>query len=682
MSKSIRVLIIEDSEDDTLLLLRTLQRNGYNPIYQRVETKEALKDALANNVWDIILSDYLMPKLSGLDALTILKESGLDLPFILVSGAVGEETAVQLMKAGAHDYINKDNLTRLIPAIEREILEAKIRHQRRIAEQNLKKSEERYRNLINNLSDLIIEADLNGNSTYLSPQLYKMFGVLPEELIGKSIITWIHPDDKQKALDAMKNALNSDEPEIFEIRIRHKDGHYVFVSINGRLIKSDDGAKYLAVIRDITAQKRAERNLRESEEKYRLITENANDIIIVIDYNYKVEYINEKAYSNLMGYSKVNLIGQKITDLLPEITLSENQSQMLNFVEKIFIKGEDTREIQLLRKDGATIWVEFKGHIFIDKNGNQKGLIISRDITERKALEEARKNYMQDLEKEVAEKTRKLKKETKELQITLAKLKASQERLIQSEKLASIGLLAAGIAHEINNPIMGIINYAEILRKEIGENHLIDLNSKPYSFINSIIKEAERISAIVEDLLTFARKDLGKYIYEDINTVIKSSLSLLYSKITSSQIKIQLNFHEKLPKIPMKPQNIQQVILNIIQNSIAALDEKFGIYTTGNIKKILIQTFLITRKNKKFVKISITDNGQGIKKKNLQKIFDPFFTTKSHTKEQGIGLGLSISYRIIKDHGGEIQIRSKWKKFTTVNILLPIKHNSSEKKHV
>ncbi|MEE9168096.1 MAG: adenylate/guanylate cyclase domain-containing protein [Candidatus Neomarinimicrobiota bacterium] len=134
MSTALRVLLIEDSEDDAQLLLRELRRGGYEPTYERIETPEAMKAALDDRTWDIIISDYVMPHFSGPAALGLLKESGLDLPIIIVSGKIGEEAAVAMMKAGAHDYIMKDNPARLVPAIERELKEAEMRRERMEAE--------------------------------------------------------------------------------------------------------------------------------------------------------------------------------------------------------------------------------------------------------------------------------------------------------------------------------------------------------------------------------------------------------------------------------------------------------------------------------------------------------------------------------------------------------------------
>lgn len=140
MEKLLHVLIVDDSENDALLLVYELKRGGFAPIVERVETAEAMEAALSNKKWDVVLCDYHMPRFSAFEALEILKKQGIDIPFIIVSGAVGEETAVAAMKAGAHDYIMKDNLTRLVAAIERELEEAKIRHKQRETELQLEQS--------------------------------------------------------------------------------------------------------------------------------------------------------------------------------------------------------------------------------------------------------------------------------------------------------------------------------------------------------------------------------------------------------------------------------------------------------------------------------------------------------------------------------------------------------------
>ncbi|MCE5313496.1 MAG: PAS domain S-box protein [Armatimonadota bacterium] len=185
MNTSLRLLIVEDSEDDAFLLIRHLKQGGYDLTYRRVETAGEMSAALDEQQWDVVISDYVMPHFSGLSALKVMQEKGIDLPFIVVSGKIGEHIAVEAMKAGAHDYVLKDNLARLIPAIRREIQEAKDRQERRRVQDALKESERRLAEIINFLPDATFAIDENGIIIAWNRATEKMTGYKAEEMLGK-----------------------------------------------------------------------------------------------------------------------------------------------------------------------------------------------------------------------------------------------------------------------------------------------------------------------------------------------------------------------------------------------------------------------------------------------------------------------------------------------------------------
>lgn len=181
MGKSLRVLIVEDSEDDTALVLETLKERDFHPVYKRVETPEEMIDALRQSQWDVVVSDYTMPHFNALSAMRLIKEAGLDIPFIIVTGSIGEEIAVRAMKAGAHDYMMKDNLSRLSPAIEREMQEAIRRRQHRQADDELKNSRQQLRDLAARL-DSIREKERAWIAREIHDELGQLFTSIKYEL--------------------------------------------------------------------------------------------------------------------------------------------------------------------------------------------------------------------------------------------------------------------------------------------------------------------------------------------------------------------------------------------------------------------------------------------------------------------------------------------------------------------
>ena len=259
MNMPLRVLVVEDSEDDLTLLLRELVRGGFEPIYERVETTEEMTEALKRQEWDIVIADYVLPKFSGVQALRVLKESGLDLPFILVSGMIGEETAVEAMRAGAHDYLLKYNFTRLISVIKRELQEADIRRQRRQAAEALRLSEERYRRIVETATEGIWITDANNIISFVNQKMADMLGYSPREVVGKPMLEFV--DEKDRA--AMVESLDSHRKGVKEygdFKLRRKDDTVMWAIISSNPLADEQGnfVGALRMVTDITRRKKLE----------------------------------------------------------------------------------------------------------------------------------------------------------------------------------------------------------------------------------------------------------------------------------------------------------------------------------------------------------------------------------------------------------------------------------------
>ncbi len=388
MSTPLRVLIAEDSENDALLLVRELQRGGYEPVFERVMTAEAMASALEEKTWDVIIADYVMPGFDALAALKLVQKRDLDLPIIIVSGAVGEDRAVAAMKAGAHDFVIKDNLARLVPALEREIREARVRRERRLAEEALRESEERYRTFIEAATDIIATIDLDsGVISSVNRFVEETLGYKREQIVNKvSYLDLIHPDDRGEAQRRLEDRIYRDirHPNS-PYRLRKADGLYLDVEINGGLLLDNKGkpATYLAIIRDMTERKRADQALSESEERYRTLVDSSLTGIYVVQ-DGKIRFANKRFYE-MSSYTGEEVKTQPGLDRVHP----EDRERVAGAVARL-ISGEDTAahyEFRVLSKTGDVRWLESFG-VPIEYEGKPAILANMMDITERKTAEQ------------------------------------------------------------------------------------------------------------------------------------------------------------------------------------------------------------------------------------------------------------------------------------------------------
>lgn len=255
--KPLHVLIIEDSIDDAELIIREIQRGGYEVDWERVETKQAMQAALSRQRWDIILSDFSMPQFSALAALSTLKDSGLDIPFIVISGTIGEETAVAALKGGVHDFLVKDKLARLNPAIERELRDADARRSRREAET-------RYQLLVERLPMIVYLSPVDNmqHTTYVSPQIETILGYTPKEWLAnpKFWQTRLHPNDREGVIHTVEESERTGDPSSMEYRMLARDGKIVWFHDQAVLLRDDKGQPlyWQGIKVDVTTRKQAE----------------------------------------------------------------------------------------------------------------------------------------------------------------------------------------------------------------------------------------------------------------------------------------------------------------------------------------------------------------------------------------------------------------------------------------
>jgi PAS domain S-box-containing protein len=399
MGKPLNVLIIEDSEDDTLFLLRELEKGGYTPVYQRVETTKAMRAALQEKTWDIILSDYHLPRFSGLQALMLFKETGIDIPFILVSGMIGEELAVEAMKAGAHDYIMKGNLARLIPAIERELREVEERQKRRRMEHELQKEKDRAGLYLEIAGVMIVVINQDGLVTLINRKGCEILGYARDEIIGKNWFdTFIPEEIRSEERESFFKILSGDiKPmEYHENPLVTKEGKERLISwYNNFLI--DQSGKIIGSLssgEDITERKLMEKELRESEERYRDLIENVNDVLYVFDDKGTFNYVSSPVQT-MLGYSPSELVGRN----LDEFVYPADQPYVKDQFQKVLSGQVEPSEYRILNKAGEICWVRASSRAIIKEDTilGLRGLLT--DISQRKKAEDQNQQTLINLRK-------------------------------------------------------------------------------------------------------------------------------------------------------------------------------------------------------------------------------------------------------------------------------------------
>ncbi len=608
MGKSIQVLIVEDSEDDAALLIRTLKSGGYDPAYEIVEAPEAMAEALNRQEWDLAIADYSMPLFSGLDALQLLQDRDPDLSFILMSGQVGEDVAVEAMKAGAHDYILKSNPARLIPAVARELHDTGARRKNRQNEQALRELRDKYIALSTYSCDIILYVrHSDGRIIEANEAAVKEYGYSREELLGMTIYDLRIEDTCQLVDEQMKQA---DERGItFEAYHLRKDGSAFPVEVSSQSTTIKGERILLSIIRNITLR-------RQQEEKVLIankVFENTLAGIIVISHDGVVQRINP-AFTAITGYGEDDVIGQKVGILGYDAALASVDPS----------SGETWNK----RKDGTSYLEGFVLNAIKDEEGNVLQYLKSFcDITE---VEETKRERQLLLEQ--------------------------QEMM---HRLSSLSVLSAGIVHEIAQPLNAI---------KLSADGMLYLYSrglfKLEEFIESlkdIAGQAERINTLITQMRSFANAGCQNETTPcNLNEAVRSIINILGQRLSNHGITTRIEVDENLPAVVGTANGYEELVLNLLINAMSALDS-----VCKREKEIAIRTF--SQKNKAVIEIS--DNATGICDDIKDRIFEPLFTTKKIG--EGMGLGLSIAQSIVEKFNGSIDAQNNVNGGATFTVQLP-----------
>jgi len=630
-AQAARILYVEDNPEDAKLCLRQLKQAGFEPIADVVSTAEEFRERLSSTHYDLVLADYRIPGWSGLAALEVLQQEHKELPFILVTGALGEEAAVECIKKGAADFIVKDHLSRLPQVVRRALEETALREEKTRAEAALAASERRFRALVENSADGSALVTADGTYVYSSPASHGVLGYTPKELAGCNLFELIHSADLKGAREMFTQLLREPGRVLAgHFRFQHKNGSWRWVQVVGKNMLPDPSVGAIVInYLDVTESKRADDELAASEERFRKAF-NASPEPMTISHWPEGRYVDcNESFLRITGYRREEVIDR--TDI--EVRFwpkPEDRARCKQFLE------EHGRIIDLEVLFGAKSGEERTGLFsaeVIEIRGEQCVLTVMKDITERRSLE---------------------------------------EQLRLSQKMEAVGLLAGGVAHDFNNLLTVILGYGILLLKDLG---LEDPRRAP---LEGIRQAADRAAALTHQLLAFSRRQVLAPRLLDLNGVV-ADMDKMLRRLIGEHIELSTVLAPELGRVKADPGQIEQVIMNLVVNARDAMPVG-GKLTIETADVELDEAY--GRRHPvgapgPHVMLAVSDTGHGMDEETRARVFEPFFTTKE--KGKGTGLGLAVVYGIVKQSGGSIQIYSEPGLGTTFKVYLPKAEAASEK---
>jgi len=490
--------------------------------------------------------------------------------------------------------------------------------ERRQAEEALKVQHAYFQQLFDGSPDAIVMLDTEDRVVQANRGFSSLFGYAADEAIGNPVNDLVTFEGRVGESSALSRAVLRGRVVREDVVRRRKDGSPVSVSVVGYPIRLNDEPVGIYVIySDITRRKEAEEALRWSEERYRTILEEMEDSYFEVDLGGHVTFVNKSACRDL-GYSKEELIGMSYK----QFTAEEDIESVFRMFHEVYQAGCPNRGFswKTVRRDGSHGFAETSVAPLRNDNGEIIGFRgVGRDVSEHRRM---------------------------------------QEQLMLTDRLASIGQLTSGIAHELNNPLTGVIGFSDLLLRR-------DLPADIKEDLEIVNREAKRTSTVVKGLLAFARQQEIEKTPLDINCTIEEVLRLRAYEQRVNNIEVDTRFARDLPEISGNGAQLQQVFMNIIINAEHAM---LGAHARGRLS-------IVTERVGETVRASIADDGPGISASDMKRLFNPFFTTKEVGK--GTGLGLSISHGIVTDHGGSMYAESEPGKGAMFVVELPVNMGSN-----
>jgi two-component system, cell cycle sensor histidine kinase and response regulator CckA len=620
MDSTLHILHLEDDPADAELVQARIEEAGLACRITHVQTRDEFDEALRQDGYDIILADYRLPMYDGMSALRLAIELRPDVPFIFVSGTMGEEAVIEGLTNGATDYVLKQKLLRLAPAVKRALHEAENSRERKRAEKELRKLSR----AIEQSASTIIITDAQGYIEYANPRFTETSGYSLAEALGQHTRILKSGHTSREEYQRLWETITEGKEWRGEFQNKKKNNELYWESASISPIKKPDGVitHFVAVKEDITERKRAERALEESEAKTRSILDNIRIGVYLLSPKMEILEMNHQMRE---WYPSVDSVQRPICY---RVFNDSPRDMVCDFCPtcKTLQDGLVHEATKQVLRAGAVHDSRIVSSPVLNASGEVTAAItMIEDITERLSLE-------------------------------------SQFR--QAQKMESVGRLAGGVAHDFNNMLGAVIGYTELAMYQVNPDHPL------FAYLTEIRKAAERSANLTRQLLAFARKQTitPKVLY--LNETIESMLKML-RRLIGEDIDLAWLPGKNLWPVKMDPSQIDQILANLCVNARDAI---------AGVGKIIIETHAVTFDEAycayhsdvvpgEYLLLAMSDDGCGMDKETLGKLFDPFFTTKEMGK--GTGLGLATVYGIVKQNNGFINVYSEPGHGTIFKIYLP-----------